>query len=112
MGSAPAKTVAADADAVNQRLAACEHKIEPPLGGVYNNGARRVIAGIADGAARDRARAAAASEEIGTAPQDVARIHLLGLRLAGAGQHHQRRKQTNKNPGHFLPREKSEYARD
>src|SRR4029079_18473179 len=72
VGSAPAEAVAGDAAAVTQRLAAGEHEIEPPLGGVDDNGARRVIAGIADRGARDRARPAAALEEIGTAAQDDA----------------------------------------
>src|SRR5882724_6135487 len=36
---------AADADAVTQRLAVREHEVEPPLGRVDDNGARRVTAG-------------------------------------------------------------------
>jgi hypothetical protein len=62
----PAEAIAADADAVAQRLTARLHQIEPALGGVHDDGARGVIALEADGLARDRAGAvAAAIAEIG-----------------------------------------------
>src|SRR5947207_2919325 len=40
----PAKAVAADTDAVAKRLALRQDEIKPPLGGVYVNGARLILA--------------------------------------------------------------------
>src|SRR5258705_12016510 len=54
MGSAPAEAVAADADAVAQRLAVGQDQIESPLGGVYVNCSGGVIADEVDGGVLDR----------------------------------------------------------
>src|SRR5438045_1802189 len=43
VGSAPAETVAADPDAVAQRLAIGQDEVKPPLGGVDEDGAGRVV---------------------------------------------------------------------
>src|SRR3984893_6723846 len=43
VGSAPAETVAADADAVAQRLAVALHAVDPSLGGVQVDSARVII---------------------------------------------------------------------
>ena len=111
MGSAPAETVAADADAVAQRLAVRQHQVKPPLAGVDDDGAGRVIARIVDGAALDRAYAATAiAAEVGTAAHDVAQVETLGVCVAGRRQHRLRRNQNRQPPGHFLPREKSDVA--
>ena len=98
MHAAPAETVAADADAVAQRLAVRQHQIKPPLGGVHHDGAGGVIAVEIHGRARDRARAAA--EEIGTAAHDVAGIKTLGLGMAG-GQQGYGGEQGGKGAGHY-----------
>jgi hypothetical protein len=106
--AAPAKAVAADANAVPQRLAIGQHEVKPPLGGIYENGARRVSAFKSDGLPRDRAGGADA--EIGAAAHDIAAVNAeetLGTRAVGAGQQCQHRKQQSKDPGHILPREKS-----
>ncbi len=55
MHAAPAEAVAADADAVAQRLAVGLHQIEPALGGIHDNGAGRILALKAHGGARNRA---------------------------------------------------------
>src|SRR5216684_7014751 len=47
--TAPAKAVAADANAVPQRLAIGQHEVKPPLGGIYQDGAWRVLAFKSDG---------------------------------------------------------------
>src|SRR5882672_1420913 len=75
VGSTPAEAVAADADAVADRLAVTEHEIEPALGSADVDRPGRVTAGKAHGRARDRARSAghAGSEETGAAAHDVAR---------------------------------------
>src|SRR3954468_4748330 len=70
----PAEAVAADADAVAQRLTAREHQIEPPLRRVYDDGAGRIVAGVAHGGTRDRARAAAGGAEIRPAAHDIAHV--------------------------------------
>jgi hypothetical protein len=112
VGSAPAKTVTADADTVANRLAVAEHQIEPALGGVDVDRAGRVAAGKVDGLARDRAHPAAeaAIAEIGAAAQYVAQVEALRLRVASPRQHRHCRNQQSKSSYHFLPREKSQYA--
>src|SRR5258705_8015008 len=95
MGSAPAEAVAADADAVAQRLAVGQYQIESPLGGVYVNCSRCVIAGEVDGGALDRARSAsaAAAPVIRAATAEyVEKVVFLGLRMAGSRHYHQHRK--------------------
>src|SRR5689334_18143345 len=52
--AAPPETVAADADAILQRRPAALHKIEPPLGGVHHDRARRIVRWIADRLTRAR----------------------------------------------------------
>src|ERR1700730_14993412 len=111
VGSAPAETVAADADAVARRLAVAEHEIEPPLGGVDEDSARGIITRKAHGRARDRARAAAAAKEIRAAAHDVARVgaeKALGLRVTGARQQGQRRKQQGNKAGHYSSSRKNQ----
>src|SRR6202034_3954388 len=44
MAAAPAKTLAADADAVFERLAIAENQIKPPLAGRDDDGAGRIAA--------------------------------------------------------------------
>src|SRR5579871_3176832 len=97
---APAEAVAADPDAVAQRLALSEHQIEPPLGGVDDDGAGRIAGGVHHGLARDRARAAA--EEIRAAAHDVAVIPELGLSLARRC-HQQHCNNCANNPHHCFP---------
>src|SRR6185436_5340999 len=83
VGSAPAEAVAADADAVAQRLTVGEHQIEPALGGVDVNRTRGVIAVKVNGRALDRAGPAiAAALEIGAATEDIEKGTFLGLRMA------------------------------
>src|SRR5260370_36754786 len=45
VGAAPAKTIAADTDAIAKPLALGEHQGKPPLGGVGENGSTRMIPG-------------------------------------------------------------------
>ena len=52
--SAPGHAVAADADAVAQRLAVAEYQVQPPLGGIDDDGAGRIIAHEIHGGALDR----------------------------------------------------------
>ena len=101
--AAPAKTVAADADAVAERRAARLHQIESPLGGIDDDRARRVIAGIINAGARNgadaaRAEATVASVEAGPAIQEV-KVFLC-LRLTRAGQQRRRGSQNDKSSGH------------
>src|SRR5205085_3262306 len=98
--AAPAEAVAADADAIAQRLAIAEDQIEPPLGGIDDYRAGRIIGGIVDRLARDRACSAAA-KEIRAAAHDVAHIEALGARRAAAGQ--QRHNQHSQSPDHLSP---------
>src|SRR6185295_5193726 len=95
MGSAPAKAVAADADAVAQRLAAAEYQIEPPLAGVDDNGPRCIVGRKHHRGPPDRA-CAAATEETRTAAHDVTGVGTeepLGLRVTGHRKHRPRRQQ-------------------
>src|SRR6185437_13696798 len=101
--AAPAKTVAADADAVAQRLAVGQHQIKPPLGGVHHNGARRVVAVEIDGGARNRADA---GHEIGAASHDIATVETLGLRQPGSDRQGERRHHKHKSPSHVVPHAK------
>src|SRR6266851_4426045 len=110
VGAAPAKTVAADTDAVAKRLAIGEHEVKPPLGGIDENGSGRIIAGKVHGLARNRARRADA--EVRPAAHDIAHVEALGSRLPGAGQQCHRRKQQSKNTDHVRPRKKSNSLRD
>src|SRR6266436_5201176 len=106
--AAPAKAIAADANAVPQRLAVGQHEVKPPLGGIYEYGTRRVSAFKSHRLPRNRAGGADA--EIGAAAHDVAAVgaeETLSVRAVGARQQCQRRKQQSKGPGHILPREKS-----
>src|SRR6266404_842406 len=112
VGAAPAKTVAADTDAIAKRLAIGEHEVKPPLGGVDEDGPGRIITDKAHGLSRNRARSADA--EIGAAADEIGPVEAeaLGSRLAGAGQQRHRRQQQSKNTDHLRPRKKSNSARD
>jgi len=107
MDAGPAEAVAADPDAVAKRLAIGENEIEPPLGGVDDNGSGRIIADKAHGLPRNRVRSdyaeigAAADAEIGAAADQIGPV--LGARGAGAGQQRHRRKQQSKNSHHLAP---------
>src|SRR5262249_20845906 len=87
MYAAPAETVTADADAIAQGLAARLDQVEPPLGRVDDDGARRVIGRIGDCGALDRARTGVI---VRAATHDVTGIAKEALRpcLSGAGQKH------------------------
>src|SRR6185312_3670423 len=76
--AAPAEAVAPDADAVAQGRAARLHEVEPPLGGVDDNRARRVIAGIVDAGAGNRADAATAVEAVTAAEEVGVAAHHVG----------------------------------
>ena len=83
-GAGPGEADAPDADAVAQRRAAVLHQIEPPLGGVDDDRARRVIARRADRRARDRVRVGTAAEQgparLGLAA-GIAAVLVVHLRL-------------------------------
>jgi hypothetical protein len=98
MGAAPAKTLAADTDAVSEGLAVGENQIKSPLAGADDDGAGRITAGEAHKLPRDRAGVAEA------ASKQTAHVEALGSRGVD-GQHGHRRQQQRKSPGHFLPRE-------
>src|SRR5215471_5534289 len=63
LDATPAEAVAPDTDAVGERLAVAEHKIEPPFPGPDHDRAGLVIGGEAHGRARDRRAAATAKAE-------------------------------------------------
>src|SRR5262249_2715516 len=103
--AAPAEAVSPDADAVAESRAARLHQIEPPLGGVEGERARRVIAGLVNAGARngadaDRAEATVASEEAGPAILLAEVKVALGLRLTRAGQQCRRGSQNDESSGH------------
>ncbi|MBA7468299.1 hypothetical protein ES707_03542 [subsurface metagenome] len=101
---APAEAVAADADAVAQRLAVREHQIQPALAGVHYDRAGGVVAVVHDGGAGNGI--GAGPEEVRAAAHDVAAVELLG---EGAARHGRQQcdggNRRGKKPDHWSPQQ-------
>ena len=112
VGAAPAEAVAADADAVAQRLAVAEHEIEPSFGGVDVDGAGRVIAGEHSRSARGSGSIRRTPRKFGPPPM-ISRMSNIPGPARGRRRPASSPPQTAKQkPGSSFPRENRNIARD
>src|SRR5579863_9005179 len=126
MGAGPPKAVAADADAVAQRLAIAEDQVKPPLRCRDEDAARELGDWRGNPLAGNRSATTAAAEIIGAgavigyaallhpwlhhrlllaAEAEEVVVH-CGAGGGGHGQHHQCGGKEGENPGHRVPRVK------